>query len=346
MKKRLVIITAAALISGLAGYLVYQQNSSRDHVIQASGIVEGIEVNLASKVPGRIRTICCREGDMLAEGQTAVELESDVIRASVEQARAAVERARADIASAASAVENAEAAVRVADAGVAGAAAEVERARVQLDERRREMERSKELYQKSYISRESFDLAVTAHDSAVASVRAAEAQLQSAQAQRVSAASQVNTAKSQLLSSRARMKEADASLAFSEAKLQDMVLTSPLSGAVVFTALEKGEYATAGATVMTIVDTAQLFVRIDLEEIAVAAVRLHADARITAEGLQGRELTGRVIEIGRYAEFATQRDVTRGRQDIKTFRIKVRADDPEGLLKPGMTVFVEIPKKI
>jgi hypothetical protein len=54
---------------------------------------------------------------------------------------------------------------------------------------------------------------------------------------------------------------------------------------------------------------------------------------------------GKVSELGRYAEFATQRDVTRGRQDIKTFRVKINIEDSAGLLKPGMTVEVEIPQK-
>jgi HlyD family secretion protein len=61
--------------------------------------------------------------------------------------------------------------------------------------------------------------------------------------------------------------------------------------------------------------------------------------------MPGKTFQGKITEIGRYAEFATQRDVIRGRQDIKTFRVKVRVDDPERLLKPGMTVEVEIPKK-
>jgi HlyD family secretion protein len=70
------------------------------------------------------------------------------------------------------------------------------------------------------------------------------------------------------------------------------------------------------------------------------------DASVTVESRPGKVFRGRVSEIGRYAEFATQRDVTRGRQDIKTFRVKIKVDDKEGILKPGMTVSVEIPKKI
>jgi len=344
MKKRLITGILILLIAGVL-LVLYIQRDKDDGAVRTSGIVEGIEVNLAPKVPGKIRAICCREGDIVREGQTAVELESEDISASVEQAQAGVQRAQADIASAESAVDHAKALVLSADAAAVRAEAEVEQERVQLAERKREMERAQDLFQKSFIARESFDLAVTAHDAAVAALRAAEAQLQASQAERVSAASLVTTAQSQLLSSRARLKEADAFLAFNRSKLRDTVITSPIGGAVSFRALEEGEYATAGTTVMTVVDTANLFVRIDLEETLVAAIPLHAAVRITAEGLAGKAFTGEVVEISRYAEFATQRDVTRGRQDIKTFRVKVKPDDPGGLLKPGMTVFAEIRKK-
>jgi hypothetical protein len=49
---------------------------------------------------------------------------------------------------------------------------------------------------------------------------------------------------------------------------------------------------------------------------------------------------GTVSEMGRYAEFATQKDVSKGRQDIKTFKIKITVPDSGGFLKPGMTVQV------
>ena len=71
---------------------------------------------------------------------------------------------------------------------------------------------------------------------------------------------------------------------------------------------------------------------------------LNAVAMIRTEGESKRVFKGRVSEIGRYAEFATQRDVLRGRQDIKTFRVKIDIDDPAGILKPGMTVEAEIMK--
>jgi len=56
-----------------------------------------------------------------------------------------------------------------------------------------------------------------------------------------------------------------------------------------------------------------------------------------------KKIEGKVSEIGRYAEFATQRDVKHGTQDIKTFHVKMHFTDAERFLKPGMTVNVEIP---
>src|SRR5271156_1204078 len=54
--------------------------------------------------------------------------------------------------------------------------------------------------------------------------------------------------------------------------------------------------------------------------------------------------TGRVMAIGQEGEFATERDVRRGRQDIRTFYVKVQALQAEGELKPGMTAEVTFPR--
>jgi hypothetical protein len=66
---------------------------------------------------------------------------------------------------------------------------------------------------------------------------------------------------------------------------------------------------------------------------------------IRLEGVPDRVINGTIYDIGREGEFATERDVTRGRQDIRTFRTRIKVDDPEGILKPGMSVLVEIPPK-
>jgi len=122
------------------------------------------------------------------------------------------------------------------------------------------------------------------------------------------------------------------------------MITSPIAGTVVFRAFEEGETITPGVTVLTIVDMDNLYVRLDIDETRISGVVLGKEAEITLEGLPGRVIKGRIMEIGRYAEFATQRDVVRGRQDIRTFRVKIDAGDHGGVLKPGMTVSVRMPR--
>ena len=222
-------------------------------------------------------------------------------------------------------------------------AADAKRARAQMEESRREAERAKELFAKDFISRESRDQTVSAYDVNAAAYDSAKEKLASARSRKDSASAQLSAAESQLTSSKATLKETEAALAYSKAKLADTVIKSPVSGVVIFKSMEAGETVSPGVTVMTVVDLKSLYARVDMDETKIGGVVLNGPATITVDGLPGKTFKGRISEIGRYAEFATQRDVVRGREDIKTFRVKIRVEDPDGLLKPGMTVEAAIP---
>ena len=51
-------------------------------------------------------------------------------------------------------------------------------------------------------------------------------------------------------------------------------------------------------------------------------------------------ICGQIMAIGQEGQFATETDVRRGRQDIRTFYVKVRLLQPGGIAKPGMTAEV------
>ena len=108
--------------------------------------------------------------------------------------------------------------------------------------------------------------------------------------------------------------------------------------------MEEGEVVSPGTSILTIVDPSTLWVRFDLEQRFVTKVRVGTKARVWLEHHPDMVFDGEVFDIGREGEFAVERDVTRGRQDIKTFRTRIKINDPKGILKPGMTVMVEIPE--
>lgn len=345
MKKRIIIFAIILLIAVTVLVVFFAQKGKRAVTIQTTGVVEGVEVNLSPKVSGRISEICCDEGERVEKGQIVIKLESDDLRASVEQARAGVDKSKADVRVSESAIENAKANIQNAEAEIKSSEADVEKARAVMDDAKKKLDRATALYKEELISTDYYEIATTNYDTSVATYMASKARLTASHSKRDAAIAQVNSSISERNSAKARLKESEANLSYHMSKLNDAVIITPVSGTVIFRALEKGETVSPGITILTIVDMDNLYIRVDIEETLIGSVVLDSEAIIRAEGIPDKVFKGKVSEIGRYAEFATQRDVTRGRQDIKTFRVKIKVTDTGGVLKPGMTVEVEIPKK-
>jgi len=347
MPKWAKVLSAGAILLLLAGAIYYVgYGSRRDAIgIRTSGIIEGPEVNLAPKAAGRIAYICCNEGDNVKKNQIVIRLESNDLAATVEQSKAGVEAARANIGVAESSIKYAQANIETAEAEIKAVQADTDKAKFQLDDASNKLARSQALFQQKFISQEALDTASTAHAGLVADYMSQQSRVIEAQYKRGAAIAQLSTVKNQLQLARSDFKQAQATLVFSQAKLADMAIATPVSGTVVFKALEKGETVSPGVTVLTVVDLASLYVRVDIDETLVDKIALGSDAMIKTEGVSGKQFKGKVSEIGRYAEFATQKDVTSGRQDIKTFRVKITFQEPAGLLKPGMTADVDIANK-
>jgi HlyD family secretion protein len=59
----------------------------------------------------------------------------------------------------------------------------------------------------------------------------------------------------------------------------------------------------------------------------------------------GDKTSGKVIFKAVEADFATQRDVSRRKRDIKTIGLKLKVDNPQRKLVPGLTAEVLLPEK-
>jgi HlyD family secretion protein len=340
-------LSAGAVLLLIAGVVYYTTYVSKpaDTDIHTSGIIEGPEVNLAPKVAGRISEICCNEGDQVQKNQLVIQLESDDLMAAVEQAKAGVERAQANIGVAESSIRYAQVSISESGAEIKVVQSDAEKAKAQMDDADRKLARVRALFQQKFISQDALDTSTTAHAVLEADLSSAKSKLIEAQFKRDAAIAQLSTAQNQLQLTRSDLKQSQANLAFNQTKLADMAIATPISGTVVFKALEKGETVGPGVTVLTVVDLARLYVRVDIDETQVEKIAVGGAVTIKSEGTLGKQFKGRISEIGRYAEFATQKDVTGGRQDIKTFRVKIAFQEPLGLLKPGMTVDVKVAKR-
>ena len=158
---------------------------------------------------------------------------------------------------------------------VARAAAAVEQARVSLADAQREFERQQRLEAAGATSKQQLDQSKTAVDRS----RAALAQVEA-----------------DLLTQQSRKTEA-------ERLLDKTELRAPMEGTVAFLDVKVGEHALLGTVLVRIADESAWVIRSDdLTELAIARVKVGAQAALTFDGIPGLEIPGKVKMIRPYGE--------------------------------------------
>jgi multidrug resistance efflux pump len=168
-------------------------------------------------------------------------------------------------------------------------------------------------------------------------VRAAEAQVSVAGANR----KQLDVQQNDLLATRAQLLQAQAEKTSAEVRLGYTKIYAPLDGVVSVRAARQGEVLQAGEPIVTILDVDHLRVQADVEETYIDLVSLNQHLKVQLPS--GNTLEGTVIFKGVENDFATQRDVSRTKRDIKTFSIKVAVPNSGRRLASGMTATVLLP---
>jgi len=343
MRKKIFVTIALSGILTVFVWAVTKSYKKEENSLETTGVIEATEVNLSSKIFGRMEWICCKEGDRIESGKVAIMLDGKELKAKVSEAEASLRSAEAAYENARAGVESARANLAMMKANIANAEADLQRVKVRLKDAEKDLIRAKELLAKKIIPESQKDDAQTRYEEAAAELRAAEARLRLAREQYRVALAQLNSAQSLERSTKAQVEQAKATLTLAKVQLQDTIIRSPISGIVMMKAFEEGEIVNPGVPILTIVDLDYIWARIDLEETWMDRVKLGAPATVILEGSDNdKAFPGKIIEIGEEGGFATQRDVRRGRQDIKTFRVKVWVPNHQRILKPGMTVLVRL----
>lgn len=336
-----VLFAVAALAGGVIYYALMKGEEQRDY-IEATGVIEATEVELTPKISGRIEWLCCVEGGSVKAGELAVRLESVELKARLEEGRANIAGAEEGIQEAKVSLENAKVQKEASVYEAKAAGGEAMRVKALLNDAKENLDRANGLFKDGYISKKDLDAARTAFEANTALLSSANSRKRSAEANARAAAVNIKAASARISSAEAKRAQAEAQLNVILAELKDTEIYSPIDGVVVYKTFEAGEIVNAGGSIYTINDLKGIWARVDIEETEVRKIALGNRTEIRAAGHDGKEYPGKVIEIGEVGGFATQRDVTRGRSDIKTFRVKASVQNPDGSLKPGMTVTARI----
>jgi HlyD family secretion protein len=344
--KRKIFFWAAVLVTITAVILFVLTRRPRELVL--TGIVTTDQLIVSSEIQGRLKELRVNPGDVVTNQQLLAVIEPKEQEAEVafythseQQSAAQVDKAKADLRFREAQTSNQ---VRQAEANLEAAGAQVNQARAELEIARLNFERQKDLYQKGVETVQSYDQARTTFDAAQARVEtfnkqelAARAALGLARAdgQQVAAQRAVLAAgEHQLAAAIAQKQKAMVRLAYTEVR-------APTDGIVDVRAALQGEVVNPGQAIITLINPDNLWVRADVEESYIDRIPL--GDRLTVQLPGGSRLEGRVFYHGVDADYATQRDVSRTKRDIKTFEIRLRCDNRDRRLAVGMTAYVILP---
>jgi multidrug resistance efflux pump len=345
-RNRVFLILGLLTIGSLIWYLVTVRPSGD---LQLIGTVDANEVMVSAKIPGRIQTLTVDEGQDVKAGQLIAIIESDDLAAARKAAEATaagqkwklgetVETERQDRGETGSATINAEAQVRAAKASLV-------QAQANFDHQQADTSRIVALAKQGIMSTQSSDDAATSLQAAKAAVEtarenvaAAEASLRQARAHELLtnvAARTVDETRNQVENARALADQAKVELGYAQ-------VFAPVSGKVNVRAARQGEVVAAGAPIVTIMDLAETWIYAPLPETQADTVQLGDSLRVVMPS--GTTIQGKIINKSAEADFATQRDVSARKRDIKTIQLKLLIDNPGNRFVPGMTAEVYIPK--
>ncbi len=376
MKRSKVILSilVAVCVVG-AGYAWWRVNGKSSALV-VSGIIEADDIHVGSKVGGRVLKVVAKEGQTVKGGEILVLLEPKEIDASLAEAQAGLRQAEAKHAlvtagSRPEEIEQAEAAVKLAQADldqlISGprqqeidqAAAEWKATKAQAENGQKFLQRMEGLAKRELVAKQEYDDALTKADEAGQKMNAARERYDLLLA---------GTRKEEIERSRQRLAEADAKrrqirsgfrkeeiaqakseweaararVEFMRTQLEETVVKAPVDALVETLDLQPGDLIGAGKPVATLLRTGSLWVRAYLPEARLGLVQPGLQVKVRVDSFPGKNFSGVVRRIHRQGEFTPRNIQTHEERALQVFQIEVVLDDPDHVLRPGMSADVTI----
>lgn len=309
-----IVITIIAI-----SFLLYKTFQKQEIIL--TGIVEASEIDVASKIPGRIDTILVNESDEVKKGEVLAILESKEMNAKLEQAKGMMNAAKAkmEMAKNGARIEEKEATKKLYN-----------QAKSQYDYVLKTYERFKKLYADKVISSQEMDEMEFKYQAAKDQMDAAKAKLDMV----------LNGARSEeIYATEALFHQAENGYKEALAYYEELKLKSPVDGQVYKKISDEGEIINSGYPIFTILKKDGSYVVLQVKEDLMKYFYLNKIFKGFIPALNNNSFDFKVVYISPMADFATWKPTNqKGDFDLKTFEIHLKATSNIQNLRPGMTV--------
>ncbi|MEO8501969.1 MAG: HlyD family efflux transporter periplasmic adaptor subunit [Vicinamibacteria bacterium] len=332
----------------LATIAAVAYSSLRPKSLTLTGIVTTNDVVVSPQVAGLVAELHVTEGDLVKKGELIATISPDELKADTAYFAQNAQGLTSQ-------VRESEAALRLeqsllshqttqAESNLAAIEAQVLAGKADVEAAAATYKRTQSLARQQIASAQDMDQARAAVEAAQARLDALRKQVE-AQREAVALArantEQVTVKRSQVQATQHLEAAAAAQSTKANVRLGYAELRAPIDGQVDVRAVRAGEYVSAGQPVVTLINPDDLWVRADIEESYIEGIRI--GDTLTVRFPSGEEKPGTVFYRGVDAAYATQRDVSRTKRDIKTFEVRLRVDNRDRRMALGMTAYVSLP---
>ena len=314
-------VLAAVAVTGVWAFARTWQRAAQPAPDLLQGQIEATEIDVSSKIPGRLDTVLVVEGAGVRKGDLVATLDSPEIAAKLAQAKGARAAASAQR-------DKAEHGAREEE--IRAAESTWRRAKDAADLAERTFQRVDRLTKDGVTAGQRRDEAETIWKTARESEAAAKAVYDMA----------MNGARREDKASASAMVDAaSGTVAEVEAFLKETKVYAPADGQVSRRNVEPGEMVAAGLPIATLVDLNDVWAVFHLREDRLPGITVGSTLALSIPALGVQGAAFRISYLAPEADYATWRPTSaQGGFDLKTFEVRARPVRPIPGLRPGMSV--------
>lgn len=316
MNKRIIALVMIVLVG--ASVLVYQKFVPKAETgLTASGTIEATTVELNAKLSGTLAELNIKAGQQVTKGQLVGQIERNDLVAQKERDALSVLKAEAQL-------RDLTSGARVQEIKEATAAVNI--AQANLEKAQADWQRGEQLFKEGAIAQDTYEKLVT-------DLQVKQNLLESARAKLslLEEGSRPETIKA----AQTEVERSKAVLKASEALLADTKIISPINGTVLSTNREAGEFVQAGTSLATVADLQDMWIRVYVATDDLPRIKLNQQVVFTVSG-SDKHYQGVIEEIASQGEFTPKTIQTKKERTNIVFAVKIRIDQQDGQLKPGM----------
>ena len=330
MKRLIVLLVVLAAASSAC------RRGPGDAPPRVSGYVEATEVRVSSEVGGRVVEQLAEEGKRINAGDILARLDTADAQLAIRRTEAERDQAAAQLNLLRAGARRED--VQQARAQADSARADIAAAQAELEAASADLKRFEALLQSNAGSRKQRDDAATRMQVATSRVEAARERARAAD--EGVAKLRAGSRPEEIAAAAARVAAVDAQLATLHKALTDATVTAPVAGTVTSKLVDAGEVVAARTPLAVISDLEHAWANVYVDEPVVPTLKLGQAVTLVTDA--GQRIAGTISYISPRAEFTPRNVQTADERSKLVYRVKVSADNREGILKPGMPVEAEI----